>query len=666
MTPNLKTQTKTTINDLFARFDLALFERLPDGLFRPVGQLPDWLAAFFSADNYKAHDLVTEFPILEIFLPEFEIVWTTGSPEQMRTDVWTETTPAGAELYLEAIAAIAEGRPFLGIRSLPQALFTYQQLAHDFELEKEKVERLSRELDIKRREAERATQAKSDFLATMSHEFRTPLNAIIGMADVLALTSLSAEQQKYVDIFQRSGVSLLNLINEILDLSKVEAGHIELERADLDLQDVLARAMEVVEVRTAAKGLWLRQAIAPDVPRYLIGDPNRLRQIIINLLGNAIKFTEQGGLDIKVELDPEQAPDKASPGRLRFSITDTGIGIPEDKLGLIFESFTQADSSTTRKYGGTGLGLTISKQLVELMDGRIWVESQPGVGSTFFFTGAFDVQDDQTVRSPPSAGTEPQTSLEQLESLAAGLRILLVDDSEANRILIIQYLKKIPLVIEVAENGQTGLDLFKVGQYDLVLMDCEMPVMDGYTAVAEIRRFETANAAKATPVLALTAHAFASMKGRGIEAGFTDLLTKPIRRVTLLEALARFGHSSPASVILATSKLPEPAISEPAIRVRQPGPIRIRIEEGMEDVVPGYLEKRRNDIDVYRESLSSSSFDAIQKLAHKMKGTGGGYGFPELTDLGGAMESAAMRSDATALAQYIEEFSQYLENVVLE
>ncbi len=420
--------------------------------------------------------------------------------------------PRGGELYLQAVATALVERRFIAIRSLPQALFTYQQLAHDFELEKEKVERLSRELEVKRREAERATQAKSDFLATMSHEIRTPLNAIIGMADVLSGTPLSSEQQKCVDVFQRNGVSLLNLINDILDLSKVEAGRVELEATAMDLRDIIARAMEVVEGRVRAKGLSLRQVIAPGVPVHLVGDPNRLRQIIINLLGNSIKFTDRGGLEVRVELDP----DDGRPGRLRFGINDTGIGIPEDKLGVIFESFSQADSSTTRKYGGTGLGLAISKQLVELMGGRIWVESQVGAGSTFFFTAEFQLQENPLEQGLPEKSPSARP-IEELEGLVSGLNILLADDSDDNRYLIRSYLKRSEVVIEIAENGEIAARKFREGHYDVVLMDVEMPVMDGYQATAEIRRFEKETGSPATPVLALTAHAFAEMVVRGLK-----------------------------------------------------------------------------------------------------------------------------------------------------
>src|SRR5580658_7256876 len=612
--------------DLFAALDLAMFERRADGLFEPVGRMPAWMP--LSTSPVDLNDL---FPVLEFFASEWETKWEGES------DIWTYSDPRGGELHLVGVATTLADRRFIALKSLPGQA-TYQQLFHDVEISKEKVEKLTRQLEIKKQEAERATQAKSDFLATMSHEIRTPLNAIIGMADVLSATPLSSDQQKCVDVFQRNGVSLLNLINDILDLSKVEAGRVDLEATEMDLREVIARAMEVVEVRATAKALSLRQVIAPGVPLQLIGDPHRLRQIIINLLGNSIKFTDQGGLEVRVDLDP----DDTRPGRLRFGISDTGIGIPQDKLGLIFESFSQADSSTTRKYGGTGLGLAISKQLVELMDGRIWVESQLGVGSVFFFTAGFQVQANQSAKEKKTQAASAPVA--DLESQVAGLRILLADDSDDNRYLIRSYLKRSQVGIEIAENGEIAARKFREGHYDVVLMDVEMPVMDGYQATAEIRRFEKETGSPATPVLALTAHAFAEMAVRGMEAGFTALLTKPIRKVTLLEALVEHGSKQSAGGRTASAVLePEvPAASEKNL---------IQVEEGMEDVVPGYLAKRRADVPVYAAALAKDDFESIRQLAHKMKGTGSGYGFPVLTELGGALEQAAMDKDSARIRE---------------
>ena len=631
------------LRNLPAALDLAAFEQVEGSLFRPVGELPPWL----HAPPGENIDLADRFPMLELFLPGCEDHW------QGESDLWTEPDGRGGEFYLQASAALVHQRRFLVLRTLPDALHTYQQLAHDFELEKDKVQRLSAELEIKRDEAERATRAKSDFLAKMSHEIRTPLNAVIGMADVLSSTSLTAEQRRCVEVSQRNGIGLLNLINDILDLAKVESGKVELENTVLDVRDVISRAMEVVEARAAAKDLWLRTSIAPGTPLALVGDPNRLRQVLINLLGNSIKFTETGGLEVRVEaeVDPALPSDHC---RLRFAVVDTGIGIAADKINAVFESFTQADTSTTRKYGGTGLGLTISKQLVELMGGRIWLESTLGVGSTFLFTAEFAIQSGVT---PDSTGVVPapkpevaQQTLAEMEHNLAGLRILLADDSEDNRFLILSYLRRTSSSIDIAENGQLALDLFHRNPYDVILMDVEMPVMDGYTATRAIRDAEQASGVAPTPVLALTAHAFLDMAEKGIAAGFTEMLTKPIRNVTLLQALAKFNRSQR----LAPAAIPAPDA------------IRVAVEEGMEDVVPRYLAKRKAEIPLYFAALEKGDMEAIGGMGHRMKGTGTGYGFPVLTELGGALEKAAQLADAGEIRRKTLECESYLNAVELE
>ena len=507
---------------------------------------------------------------------------------------------------------------------------------------------VNRELEVKRQEAERATQAKSDFLATMSHEIRTPMNAIIGMADVLSGTTLTPEQKKCVDVFQRNGVALLNLINDILDLSKVESGKVELEAVDFDLREVVDRALEVIEVRSAAKGLFLRRSIARGIPVFLIGDPNRLRQVIINLLGNSIKFTEHGGVDVRVEPDPEDS----RPGCLRFAISDTGIGIPEDNVRRIFESFAQAESSTTRKYGGTGLGLTISRQLVELLGGQIWVESTVGRGSTFFFTASFGVQADQSERSAPKATTAVTATSEPLPS---GLHILLADDSDDNRFLILSYLNQAQASIDIAENGEIAARMFRSGHYDLVLMDVEMPVMDGYAATREIRRFEQETGARPTPVLALTAHAFADMAAKSLGAGFTGHLTKPIRKAMLLEALT--GH---------VPRREDFSLRPPTSSGVATGRIRVSIEAGMEDVVPSYLDKRRKEISQYRQALARQDFDSIRILGHKLRGTGAGYGFAELTSIGAEIEESALTGNLLDIIATVDKLARYIDCVELE
>ncbi|HEY8240801.1 MAG TPA: ATP-binding protein [Kiritimatiellia bacterium] len=484
--------------------------------------------------------------------------------------------------------------------------------------------------------AETASQTKSDFLASMSHEIRTPLNAIIGIADLLAKTSLTDEQDKYVQIFRRAGDNLLNLINDILDLSKVEASQLELERTGFSLNDLLEKVKEMVAGRAEEKGLALVCEIAPNVPGELIGDPTRLRQVLLNLLGNAIKFTESGEVALRVTRDS----DSTVPGALRFTISDTGIGIPGEKLGAVFERFTQADSSTTRKYGGSGLGLTISKRLVELMGGRISVESGIGKGSVFSFAVPLEIWAGTAPWTAVPVGTGPEQSL-------PALKILLVEDSPDNRTITMAYLQDTPYLVEIAENGAVAYEKFITGNYDLVLMDRQMPVMDGMTATRMIREWEQANVRPATPVIALTASALKGDQEKFVTAGCTAYLTKPIKQDALLRAIR--DHSGRA----ASSSNAE----------RRKDTILVHANPRIADLVPEFLQNRRRDVIAMRDALERSDFATVERLGHGMKGAGGSWGFQVITDIGAALEQAAESADSDASRKWVGELSGYLDRV---
>ena len=653
MTPSRDPLSLTLASGILSALELAILERTPGGTFRILGTPPRWFSSLLpeNADT-AALDLVDLFPFLETFFAECAASPAPSGPIQ--SDIWTERDRGGQDCHLQAVALQVSGKSLLVIES-PHGAYHERSIAlqrsHDTALESEKIQRMQRELArlnaellARNQEVERATRAKSDFLAAMSHEIRTPMNAIIGMADLLCRTGLTPDQRKYVDIFQRAGENLLNLINDILDLSKVESGKTELESVDFDLAGLIDRTAEMMQVKAAAKNLTIRYRIAPGVPTRLVGDPGRLQQVLINLLGNSMKFTERGGLDVAVELVPESE----QPGHLRFAVSDTGIGIPADKLEVIFQDFEQADSSTTRKYGGTGLGLSISRQLVALMQGRIWVESALGTGSTFYFTAKFGLQAgaesaggmERMVEAPRAA---PAAETHAEPAPAPGLRILLADDSDDNRFLILSYLKDSECTIDIAENGRIAVEKFQPGKYDLLLMDVEMPEMDGYTATRMIRQQERDMGAEPTPVLALTAHAFQEAVNRSHEAGFTAHLTKPIRRATLLEALGKHARA-------------------PRIESR-PQKIRVTVDASLMDLIPNYLDKRRKDLPKLFEALAAGDFAAIRRLGHNLKGTGAGYGFPALTDIGASIEEAASTGNAGSVRVTVDELSRYLEQV---
>jgi len=685
---------------------------------------------------------------------------------------WTYVRKDGTRLDVNLAVTAVSGTDdaFQGFLCIATDITARKSLEREFRVNYEK-------LVAQTRSAEDANLAKSDFLAAMSHEIRTPMNAIVGMADLLRESQLDAGQIQYVDVIRNAGANLLVLINDILDLSKIEAGHLELERIEFHPEKVIDEAVELISLQARAKGLSLTCHSSQDVATALVGDPNRLRQVLINVLGNAVKFTAAGAIEVSV-----RNHESGRQGEIDFSISDTGIGIPADKLETIFADFTQADASMTRRYGGSGLGLGISRRLVEAMNGRLFVTSTVGKGSTFRFSALFDPAP-AGVRTPPvgieefmgrrvlvidgnatdrlilqetvsswgmegDVFAEPDEAMAGFETVMASerpyalvlledswfgerdgfeaarrisqsaadlpivmlttdvragdarrrqeaglagyavkpvrraellrlvcdvmkpretqlretmqrapaggagehqpgggggrlgksLHILLVEDSRDNRLLVQAYLKGTGHRLDIAEDGQAAVDRFCVEAFELILMDMQMPVMDGLTATRAIRSIERERGAAHVPIVALTANARAQDVEISHQAGCDAHFSKPISRVKLLNIIEEL----------------------PARRQT-----RIEIPPGLEELVPEYLAGRKQEVPELLAVLAASDFERLAKMAHNIKGSGASYGFSDLTRIGAALELAAEQNDAGGSGAQLAQLNDYLNHVLV-
>ncbi|HRD68028.1 MAG TPA: ATP-binding protein [Candidatus Competibacter sp.] len=505
----------------------------------------------------------------------------------------------------------------------------------------EELKQSNEQLRCAKEEAEAASKAKGEFLATMSHEIRTPMNGVFGMTELLLNTPLKEQQRQYVTTIQHSAQSLLSIINDILDFSKIEAGRLELEQIDFDLRALLQETIEIHLESSRRKRLRLNRRLANDLPTQIRGDPNRLRQILHNLIGNAVKFTDKGGISVVVSRETSWLEQNDARIGLRFEVIDTGIGIPDEAQQHIFEAFRQADGSTTRQFGGTGLGLAIARKLVRVMDGDMGVESKVGVGSTFWFRILVQPGAERLAQTDPDRSSEPAVSANPggttAAKPAAQLRVLLAEDNLVNQIVARSMLGLLGYHVTVVANGSEAVMAFANSRFDIILMDCQMPCMDGYQATSTIRQQEQSLDLPRLPIIGVTANAIVGDRERCLEAGMDDYLSKPFSlqglRETLERALQRKQTSNPSPPKTTVSEPRRPASLDPTVlaHIRNLNPPAYPAL--LEELVGAYLRSSAEAIATLQAALAGDDRDVLGKTAHSLKSGSDNLGAVHLVEL---------------------------------